>query len=54
MRNGREEREGESPVVISTVKARQGQTTGRMRVILGVSLALAVILMVVAYVLLRR
>ncbi len=39
------------PAVLSTVDARQGITTGRVRWILGVSLALAIIAMGAAWVL---
>ena len=37
------------PPVLSTDDARQGQTTGRVRWILGVSLALAIGAMIVAW-----
>lgn len=36
-------REPEEPTVVPTVEARSGRTTGHVRVILGVSLFLAVI-----------
>ncbi|MGH6982007.1 MAG: hypothetical protein ACREFC_12450 [Stellaceae bacterium] len=37
--------------VISTVRARQGITTGAMRYVLGISIALAVVVIAVAYLL---
>jgi hypothetical protein len=39
----------EPEIVVSTTRARQGETSGRMRWVLTASVTLAVILMVVAY-----
>ena len=36
--------------VLSTTDARQGETTGRIRFVLAVSTALAIVAMVVAYI----
>ncbi len=40
----------EPAAVLSTNQARQGETTGRIRYVLAVSTALAIVAMVVAYI----